>query len=185
VPLRRRPPQWKAYEAQIAASLRRLASPDANVTFDDRGTLVLPGRFSGIDRQVDVLVEGRFAGLPEIRRMIVDCKCFSRNVDVQAVEAFAGFLDDVNVELGLLVTTAGFSEAARRRAEHVRGLRLDVVELDELAKWLPRRPTVAHTSGTNTATLTYTDGDGTYTEVVSVAFAQRLLGEMYPDNEPV
>jgi restriction endonuclease Mrr len=117
--------------------------------------------------------------------MIVDCKCFSRNVDVQAVEAFAGFLDDVNVELGLLVTTAGFSEAARRRAEHVRGLRLDVVELDELAKWLPRRPTVAHTSGTNTATLTYTDGDGTYTEVVSVAFAQRLLGEMYPDNEPV
>ena len=111
--------------------------------------------------------------------MVVDCKCFNRNVDVRHIEAFAGFLEDVNVDLGLLVTTAGFSQAARSRAEHVRGMRLDVVELDDLALWLPRRPTVAHTSGTNTATLTYTDLDGTYTEVVSVEFAQRLLGEMY------
>jgi hypothetical protein len=170
-------PLWKQYEAQIAGSLRKQAAPEATIKFDEHGALKLPGRYSLIDRQIDVLVEGTFAGLDD-RRMVVDCKCFSRNIDVPHVETFAGLMDDVNVELGLLITTSGYSAAARRRAHHVRGLRLDVVKLDDLAKWRPRRPTIAHTSGTDTATLTYTDNGETLTEVVPREFANRLLEEM-------
>jgi hypothetical protein len=170
-------PLWKQYEMQIASSLRQHASPDARVIFDDRGKLKLPGRFSGVLRQIDVLVEGSFAGLPGERRMLVDCKCFSRKIDIPHVEAFAGMLDDVNVEMGLLVTTEGFTDAAKERARHVRGMIIDVVELDELAKWRPRRPAVAHTSGTDTATLSYFDDDKLLTEVVSLDLARRLIAD--------
>jgi len=168
-------PIWRQYEKQIADSIRRHASPDARVSFNDRGKLTLPGRFSGVPRQIDIMVEGTFAGLADIRRMIVDCKCFSRRVDIPHVEAFAGMLEDVNVEMGLLVTTEGFSAAASERAKHVRGMTIDVVALDELAKWRPRKPAIAYTAGTNTATLSYWDDGHLITEVVSPQLAQELV----------
>jgi hypothetical protein len=57
-------PLWKQYEAQIAENLRGRAAPRARITFDDRGQLKLPGRFSGVERQIDILVEGDFAVFP-------------------------------------------------------------------------------------------------------------------------
>jgi hypothetical protein len=50
------------YEEQISRSLRARAAPDASVTFDEDGTQRMHGRFSEIDRQIDVIVRGRFAG---------------------------------------------------------------------------------------------------------------------------
>jgi hypothetical protein len=46
--------------------------------------------------------------------MAVDCKCFTRNVDVKAVEVFIGLVEDVGTDFGLIVTTEGYSPAARR-----------------------------------------------------------------------
>jgi hypothetical protein len=45
-------------------------------------------------------------------------------------------------------------------AAAVRGVELDVVELDELQKWLPQRPNVRVTAGASTATLTSRDDEG-------------------------
>ncbi len=172
-------PVWKAYERQIYEALKAHVAEDAEVTFDEGGRQKLPGRYSEIDRQIDVIVQGTFAGLPGVHTMIVDCKSFSENVDVKDVEAFIGLVEDVNADLGLLVTSAGYSSAAKKRAAAVRGIILDVVPLDELAFWLPRRPAVAWTAGTSTATLTYFDTQGgIHTELVTPELAQ-LVREEY------
>src|SRR5918911_4093249 len=73
------------------------------------------------------------------------------------VNAHRRLVRHVGAPLDLLITTAGFSEAARRRALHFRGLSLNVVELDDLAAWRQRWPTIAVTAGTNIAILTWFD----------------------------
>lgn len=123
---------WRAYETQIFTRLKETAGPDAEVTFD----LKLTGRYSGVDRQIDVLVRGSFTGIGEAT-MAVDCKCFSTKVDVKHVEMVMGLVDDVGTDIGLLVTTEGFTPAAKRRAKGSPGMWLDVVPYEHLAEWEP------------------------------------------------
>jgi Restriction endonuclease len=173
-----RTPLWKAYEHQIFAALKSSAAKDAEVAFDCGGTQRLPGRFSGINRQIDVLVRGTFAGFPMVHTMVVDCKLFNRRLAVTHVEAFAGLVTDVGAQFGLLITCKGFSRAAKRRAEGFANVQLDVVELDELERWIPRKPIIAMTTGVPNATLTYIDEQGSIkTDVVSTELARRLLDD--------
>jgi len=123
---------WRAYEEQIHERLLRLAGADAEIEFDAR----VSGRLSGVERQVDILIGASFANIGPAT-MAVDCKCFSRNVDVKSVETVIGLVEDVGADLGLIVTTEGFSEGARRRARAVRGITLDVVPYEDLADWEP------------------------------------------------
>jgi hypothetical protein len=125
---------WRKYEHQIHQRLVGMAGDDetANIEFDAR----LPGSLSGIERQVDVFVEGSFAGHVGRGTMAVDCKCFSRNVDVKDAEAFMGLVDDVGTDFGLIVTTEGYSPAAKHRLRG-RGFRFDIVPYDELENWTP------------------------------------------------
>jgi hypothetical protein len=123
---------WREYEQQIHERLKRLAGEDAEIRFDVK----MPGRFSGVERQIDILVRGRFPGFGEAT-MAVDCKCFSRNVDVKGVETVMGLVEEVGTDLGLIVTTEGYSEGAKRRARSARGMQLDVVPYDDLADWEP------------------------------------------------
>jgi Restriction endonuclease len=103
-------PTWKLYETQIFDALRRKAR-DAVVVPGAR----LPGLYSGVPRQVDVLVTGTFPGLDEPQHMVVECKAFSRRVDVKDVEMAFGLVQDVGAPFGLLVTTEGYSQAAKSR----------------------------------------------------------------------
>jgi len=171
--LNRRQPAWKMYERQIYKRLRARAAPGATITFDEDGKQRLPGRFSEVGRQVDVLVRGKFAGLDHEQIMIVDCKHFSRRVDVKAVEAFAGMMEDVNAPLGVLITNEGFTKAAQRRAAHVRGMALDIVPFDELSSW--KLASVAVTSGAKFGSVLFVHGDQTRTHLVETKVAQRLI----------
>jgi hypothetical protein len=124
---------WRQYEAHIYEKLTEMAGDAAMVKFDQK----LHGRFTEIDRQIDVLITGSFAGEVESDvTAIVDCKCYTRNIDVTHVEAFIGLAEDVNADLGLLITNTGFSPAATRRAEHGRGIRLRVIvaEIERLPR---------------------------------------------------
>jgi hypothetical protein len=123
---------WQMYEAQITERLRRKAEPEADV----RANQNVPGKLSGIDRQVDVLVTGLFGGLVRAR-MAVDCKCWSTHVDVADVEQFIGLVEDIGVEMGLLITTSGYSDAAIQRAKSARGVFVEVVPFEELDEWEP------------------------------------------------
>ena len=128
-------PPWREYEEGICEMLRAKVEPDSRVEFDVK----LAGRLSGIERQVDVYVEGRFAGdvLPAPATLSVDCKCWSSPVDVSDVERFIGLVEDVGTDFGLMITTVGFSSAARNRAARARGVQIDVIRFDELERWRP------------------------------------------------
>jgi Restriction endonuclease len=114
---------WHDYEEYIYEHLAKAAGPGGSVQFDQK----LPGLLSGTDRQIDVLVKGPFAGeVEEDLTAIVDCKHYARNIDVTSVEAFLGLVEDVDVDLGFLITSKGFSKSAKRRGEKG-GIRLKVI----------------------------------------------------------
>lgn len=114
---------WRDYEEYIVEKLEEWGGDEAEVLFDQE----LPGTISGVKRQVDALVTGAFAGgVEKGLTAAVDCKCYSRKVDIKAVEAFLGLVEDVQTDLGLLVTNVGYSEAAIRRANR-RGIRIHTV----------------------------------------------------------
>ena len=168
-------PAWRRYEQQIYEHLKRKAT-GAKVSFDKDGRQRLPGHWSKVERQIDVIVRGTFPGFPDELALIVDCKCFSKKVDVGDVDRFLGLVLDVRQPLGLMITNVGYSKAALQRAKENPGVSLDVVELDHLAGWEARLPTIAYTAGTNTATATTTTSDGaTYTQVIDLGIARRIL----------
>jgi hypothetical protein len=155
--LSRSAPLWKAYERQVLSELTERYRGLATVTYDERGRQRLLGRHSGIMRQIDVLVRGRLGDdLPD-GMMIVDCKLRGRKITVEDVEKFAGMLADVGADIGLLIANKGYTGPAKRRAAGVETLRLEALEIDEMARWLRLRPALAWTWGATMGTLTYRD----------------------------
>lgn len=115
---------WRDYEDHIFDRLSEWAGDKATVEFDQK----IVGRHSKVERQVDVLISGRFAGVTEQDiTAAIDCKYYTRNIDVKKVDEFVGFVDDVHTDLGLLITNCGFSPAARARAAGARGIELQVI----------------------------------------------------------
>ena len=125
---------WRDYEQEIFEKLSAWAGNQATVLFDQH----LTGKFSGVDRQVDVLVKGRFAGITDRDvTAAVDCKYYTSNITVDGVDRMIGFIEDVQADLGILITNKGFSDGARRRAS--RGIDLQVIVAD-----IDRIPPVYH-----------------------------------------
>jgi hypothetical protein len=126
-------PAWKRYEKQIADLIRERAVGPVTITTDAKIT----GLVSEVPRQIDILIEGNVSGITDVT-IALDCKCFSKKVDVKDVEAFIGMIEDVGVNMGMLVTTVGFTPAAKRRAtkivQEVVPL-VDIVLLTEATQW--------------------------------------------------
>lgn len=108
--------------------------------FGDRATVErnvrLPSRSGGRSRQIDVLVRIPVADM-EDALMVVDCKRYGAKVHKKDVETFIGLVDDVGAPMGLLVTTAGFTSGATGRAAVERGIRVQVVRIEDLPTWDP------------------------------------------------
>lgn len=97
----------------------------------------MPGKKSGRQRHLDVKVTGPLFG-SGYATMVVDCKRYAKRLDVNNVGAFVGLVEDVGAEIGLLVSTVGISPAAQQYASNVRGIRLDILSVEDLAAWSPR-----------------------------------------------
>jgi hypothetical protein len=120
---------WRDYEDYIYEKLKSWAGDEAIVEFDKK----IKGKFSEVDRQVDVLISGRFANATS-RNMTaaVDCKFYTREIDVKKVDEFIGFCQDLQTDIGILVTNKGFTPAAKRRADKGIDLQVIVAEIDHL-----------------------------------------------------
>lgn len=120
------------YEDGVAALLTE--------KFAERGTVErnvrLPSRSGGRKRQIDVLIRLPLADMGE-ELMVVDCKRYGSKVDVKGVEAFVGLIEDVGAAMGLLVTTEGYTRGALARAASVRGIRVEVIRVEDLPGWAP------------------------------------------------
>jgi Restriction endonuclease len=124
--------EFREYENGIADVLASVIGEAATV----RRNIRLPSRSGKRKRQIDVLVEGDIFGLTNAR-MIVDCKRWKTALDAGDVDKFIGLVEDVNADMGLLVSAAGASEGAVGRAQAARGVRIKALSVDELNAWRP------------------------------------------------
>ena len=116
---------WRKYEKQISNNLEQKFT-NCSITFDDS----IFGIFSKTDRQIDISIRGELAGNKILG--VVDCKYYSKKIDVKAVESFLGMLEDLNANIGIMITNHGYSKAAINRAS-VKNLKLEIVKMIELA----------------------------------------------------
>jgi hypothetical protein len=124
--------EYRDYENGVADVLAFLVGESATVTRNVRRL----GRRSGTQRQIDILVRGRIFGMTDATVM-VECKRWGTAIDVKDVEAFIPTVDDVGADIGIMVTTEGFSPAAKARAEAERGVHLKLMTVAELVAWSP------------------------------------------------
>jgi hypothetical protein len=121
--MKRAEPGWETYERMIARLIADQASTHMCVTPNARIT----GKISGRSRQVDVLMDVRY-DTDNSRRVIVDAKKRRRKIDVKDVEAFLGLMKDVSATHGYLVSPAGHTKAAERRAQRAVSIRIAPVD---------------------------------------------------------
>jgi hypothetical protein len=136
---------WREYEQAVFNEFK-LRYP----TSDIRWNVHLPGALSGIDRQIDILVDARVAGKPV--RTVIDAKMYGKAIDVKHVEEFLGLMKDVAAHRGMMVTTVGYSKAALERAHRdICDVELDVMSIAEFQHF--QAPIGIPFSGTNAVIL--------------------------------
>jgi hypothetical protein len=123
-------PEWEAYERMVARLAADQIKSDLCVTPNARVT----GKISGRSRQVDVLIDARH-DTDNSRRIIVDAKKRKRKIDVKDVESFLGLMQDAGATHGYLVSPAGHTKAAEKRAQMAVSIR--IVPVDRLANFDP------------------------------------------------
>lgn len=106
--------EWRQYETQIYEKLKS-DFPEINILFNQK----VFGHQSKTERQVDVLATGLFMGRKI--KLAVECKCYSKNIDVKIVDGFIGFLEDIKANLGIIITNQGFSPAAKNSKRYSSG----------------------------------------------------------------
>ena len=107
----------------VVSKIQKQLAPDAQVLHDVR----LPGRHSKRDRQVDVLVRKKIGQYEML--IVLDCKDYSKPVDVKGVEEFYGLLQDVGGTKGLWFVREG---SVRQQKSVRRDCRLIFI-----APWIP------------------------------------------------
>ncbi|WP_433530324.1 restriction endonuclease [Micromonospora sp. CA-263727] len=100
---------WERYEQSVHKLLSTL-DPSSSVTHNQR----VPGRLSGVPRQVDVLACGEVVGVRVT--VAVECKKHGRVVDVGVVDQFVGKLLDIGADRGIIYSYSGFTASAVTRA---------------------------------------------------------------------
>lgn len=120
---------WKQYEKEIFEIFSE-AYPEAEIKFDQK----IVGRYSKVERQIDVLVEGRVAGRKI--RIIIDGKLYSEKIDVKGVENFIPMIADVKADQGILITSKGYTSAAINTAYYgPTEVELDILSFEELKQF--------------------------------------------------
>ncbi|MSP76266.1 MAG: hypothetical protein EXR12_09035 [Rhodospirillaceae bacterium] len=94
----------------LVAKIQKQLAPNAEVLHDVK----LRGRHTQRMRQIDVLIREKIGQFD--MQIAVECKDTQRPTDVKGVETFAGLLDDVGAQKGVLVCPLGFTETAKVRA---------------------------------------------------------------------
>lgn len=122
---------WEEYENAVLDECRRV--------YDVYGAIIrknvhLRGTLSGVLRQIDVLVT--FPLLDYSSTIVIEAKHYSRKVSVKIVESFMGFLEDLGIENGVIVTEKGYSKAATNRAIRGRGnVTVEILCLSEMQQF--------------------------------------------------
>jgi len=122
--------QGKALE-NLIVSLEKALAENPNVTV--HSPMRLPDRTTGKLREHDVVLElkeGHHSVL-----IAIECRDRSRPIGVPQVEGFGAKCQDTGINQGVIVSTTGFYNTARTKADHI-GIRcLDIEEVESF-DWL-------------------------------------------------
>jgi len=120
---------WRLYERFVAGLMADSASDDLTVIPNAK----LIGCISGVERQIDVLVDAKWDENTK-RRVIVDAKRYKKKIDIKDIETFEGMMKDCRSEYGVIVCPNGYTPAAKRRAQDAITIRLiPLSELDDFS----------------------------------------------------
>lgn len=95
--------------------------PDADIYYNAK----IMGVHSKKYRQVDILM------VVGGERVAIECKFYSRKIDLKTVDSFVGFLQDVEIERGIIVTNLGATSSCFRRIANG-DIDIDIVLQSEL-----------------------------------------------------
>jgi len=120
---------WKEYEDDIFGYFST-TFPTAQITRDAH----IMGRFSRVERQIDVLIDDSIAGFRI--RIAVDAKYREKRIDVTDVEAFIGYCADIEASKGVMISLNGYTPAAINRAHFDdTDIELDVLNYADLQEF--------------------------------------------------
>lgn len=102
-------PDWKKLE-HLAAEIQQSLSPAGTVLHNVK----VPGRSSGTDRQIDVLIRDQIGQFPI--QIAIECKDHVTAADVNVIGEFHSLLQDTRIPKGVLVCPAGFTKPALQLA---------------------------------------------------------------------
>lgn len=105
-------PEWKQYEWLISKIFHDTCSSLTSTVLNDARII---GEYSERSRQIDVLIE------VDNRKTIVECKHYSRPIDIKGLEAFLSMFSDVNANFGILISSSGFTKSASKRIREFEG----------------------------------------------------------------
>lgn len=131
---------WKDYEDKVYKYFLAYY-PGSKILFDQK----ILGKFSKVVRQIDILIKTKIAD--KTIRIVVDCKFFSKKIDVKLIESFSSMVEDVEADQGILITNLGYSKAATNRAHYGnQNIELDILNLDAIKRFqgLVAMPYVGH-----------------------------------------
>ena len=108
---------WQKYEKKMEECFKQ-KFPKSKILYDQKRI----GRFSQVNRQIDILVIHNENG--EERFGVFDCKCVLSNkkssVDVKLIDSMIGYMNDIGADFGGVVATIQFSKGANNRVKNTR-----------------------------------------------------------------
>lgn len=117
---------WRLYEHKVLERFKELY-PNSEVLYNTS----IRGMKSGRSRQIDTLLINKIGNT--VVKIAIDSKYFSKKISITTVESFIGFLSDIGVDRGVMVTEVGYSKTAKKRAENEESeIDLRILTLDEL-----------------------------------------------------
>ncbi|MDR3570611.1 MAG: restriction endonuclease, partial [Candidatus Pacebacteria bacterium] len=103
---------WQEYQDAVAL-LYEQAEGFGNI----RRNVSIPDKVTGQSRQIDVLIEMEVKG--HSIRLVVDAKFHSTPIDVREVESVLALADAVGANKAIIVAANGWTEPAKKKADHV------------------------------------------------------------------
>lgn len=114
---------WQEYQEAVA-----LFYEQVNGFGNVKRNVMVPDKITGQPRQIDVLIEIEAKGYP--LKMVVDAKFHSAPVNVREVESIIALADAVGANKAILVVANGWTEPAKKKADHA-GCGLELLSLEE------------------------------------------------------
>lgn len=114
---------WQDYQEAVAEFYEQI-DDFGNV----RRNVMVPDKITGQPRQIDELIEIEAKG--HSLRMLVDAKFHATPIDVREVESVLALADAVGAHKAIVVAANGWTEPAKRKADHV-GCGLEFLSVEE------------------------------------------------------